>query len=105
MKPYHINIPSWALPLGKQSNEVSQAYDHIPIQSLRGMENKFQLDKQGFQITKETERGQLSLCDCLKPGDFADREKVKSFVRPAVEDFVKRALPDAENAFAFSTQV
>lgn len=104
-KPYHINIPSWALPPGKQSNEVSMPCYNIPITGLRGKEGQFTLDHNGFQIAKEDEHGANSLIDCIKLEDYADQQIVKERVRPTVEHFLKRKIPDAEDVVAFSTQV
>ncbi|RDW85280.1 hypothetical protein BP6252_02870 [Coleophoma cylindrospora] len=104
-KPFHINIPSWALPSGQQTNEVSQAYHSIPVVGLRGKTHNFTLDTNGFQVELEGETGRNSLVDCITFDEYADERKVKEIVRPAVENFLKRKIPEAEDVVAFSTQV
>jgi hypothetical protein len=104
-KPYHINVPGWALPPGQQSNEVSAPYHNIPVTGLRSQLNAFQLDHHGFQVEVEDERGQNSIYDCLSFEEYADENKVMTILRPAAEHFLKRKLPQAEAAMVFSTQV
>ncbi|KAG4438248.1 hypothetical protein IFR05_006276 [Cadophora sp. M221] len=104
-KPYHINIPSWALPPGQQTNEVSIPYHDIPVTSLRGRLESFTLDRNGFQVLKEDKRGPESLIDCISFEEYADEDKVKRVVRPAVESFLKRNIQGVEDVIAFSTQI
>ncbi|KAI9694916.1 MAG: hypothetical protein M1822_000533 [Bathelium mastoideum] len=103
-KPYHINIPAWALPPGKQSNEISQPYRNIPISGIRGNESRFKLDINGFAVVREEHRGHDSLYDCISYEEYADPHKVTTRVRPAVERFLKQLLGPQE-VIAFSTQV
>ncbi|PGH08511.1 hypothetical protein AJ80_07831 [Polytolypa hystricis UAMH7299] len=104
-KPYHINVPSWALPPGQQCNEVSVALSNIPVTGLRSQLHHFTLDRNGFQVEREDERGPRSLFDCISPGEYDEANKVKDRVRPAVESFLKRKIPGAEDVIAFSSQV
>jgi hypothetical protein len=103
-KPYHINIPSWALPTGQQSNEVSIPYYNIHVEGVRDKAEQFTLDRNGFQIEKEDERGINSVYDCLDFEEYADEQRVKGVIRPAVEHFLKRKLPGAQDVIAFSSQ-
>lgn len=104
VKPYHINVPQWALPQQKQSNEVSGPVHNVPVSGLRGKENNFSLDDNGFQVFKETDGEKESMTGCLTYDDYADPGKVLERARPAVESFLKRKL-GAEVVVAFSHQV
>jgi hypothetical protein len=104
VKPYHINIPQWALPGQRQSNEVSGPVSNILVRDIRGREKDFSLDRNGFQIFKETDSGKESMTSCLTYENYADPEKVMERARPAAESFLKRKL-GAEVVVAFSHQV
>ncbi|KKZ61378.1 hypothetical protein EMCG_03984 [[Emmonsia] crescens] len=104
-KPYHINVPEWALPPGQQSNEVSVPYSNISVTGLRSQLHHFTLDRNGFQVEREEERGPYSLYDCIEFEEYAEEKKVKERVRPAVESFLKRKIPEAEDVIVFSSQV
>lgn len=105
VKPYHINLPAWALPPGRQTNEVSIPYHDIPIADLRNIKAQFTLDRNGFEIQVEDGRGPKSLLDCVGFEDYDNREAVQAKVLPAVEDFLKRKLPGVDDVIAFSYQV
>jgi len=104
VKPYHINVPQWALSGHRQSNEVSGPVSNIPVRDIRGREKDFSLDRNGFQIFKETDSRKESMTGCLTYEDYADPEKVMGQARLAVESFLKRKL-GAEVVVAFSHQV
>ncbi|KAH7310950.1 hypothetical protein BKA65DRAFT_518344 [Rhexocercosporidium sp. MPI-PUGE-AT-0058] len=104
-KPYHINIPSWALPPGQQTNEVSIPFHDIPVTSLRGRLHDFTLDHNGFQVVKEDQHGPESLVDYISLEEYSDEHKVKELVRPAVESFLKRNIEGVEDVIAFSSQI
>lgn len=105
VKPYHINLPTRAFPGGLQSNEVSIPYYNVPVTGMRGMVDQFQLDRNGFQVMNEDARGPNSLIDCVEEAGYDDEHLLRRKVRPAVEDFLKRKIPEAEDAIAFSHQV
>ncbi|OJD10912.1 hypothetical protein AJ78_08200 [Emergomyces pasteurianus Ep9510] len=104
-KPYHINVPEWALPPGQQSNEVSAPFSNISVTGIRSQLHHFTLDQNGFQVEREEERGPHSLYDCINFEEYAEEKKVKERVRPAVESFLKRKIPGVEDVIAFSTQI
>lgn len=104
-KPYHINLPAWALPPGKQTNESSVAYDDISVTDLRMIKDQFSLDVNGFYVEREDLRGPFSLVDCLRFDDYSDPALVRQKALPAVEGFLKRKLPGVEDAIAFSHQI
>lgn len=99
-RPYHINVPPSALPPGRQSNEVSQGYDGIKIESLRGREDSFNLDENGFQIFQDSGSG-VALGSALKYEEYSNSDVVKHRYRAAVADFVKERL-GAEQVFPFT---
>ncbi len=63
------------------------------------------MDRNGFQVIKETTSGPQSMVDCITFEEYTDGRKVKEVVIPAVESFLKRNIAGAEDVIAFSTQV
>jgi hypothetical protein len=104
VKPYHINVPQWALPRQLQSNEVSAPYPNIRVSDLRGRERDMTLDQNGFGVFEESRSDEESMVGCLTYDDYADVQKVLERGRPAVESFLKRTL-GADAVVAFSHQV
>ena len=109
-KPYHINLPVNALGSHAQSNEVSQEYAGIRIQSLRGFESCFTLDKNGFQVFQDTDCSDASDWSTrgarAAPGSdvYSDPALVRENYYPAVERFLKEKL-GARLAKAFTHDV
>ncbi|KAL6713620.1 hypothetical protein ACLMJK_009085 [Lecanora helva] len=56
-KPYHINLPARALGCHWQTNEVSQEQGDIRIEDIRGREEHFSLDTNGFQVLRAAWNG------------------------------------------------
>lgn len=104
-KPYHINIPHWALPPGAQCNEVSVPYARIPVTGIRSHQDEFKLDVHGFQVTREDISGPNSLFDCISLEEYHDKQKAASFLRPAVQSFLKRKIQGVEAVLPISSQV
>ncbi|KAM0803107.1 hypothetical protein BDR22DRAFT_802241 [Usnea florida] len=94
-KPYHINLPSQALGSHAQSNEVSHEYPGIRIKSLRGLENEFTLDRNGFQIFQDVDCGN---------DYFDDPDAVRRDYYPTIERLLKEKL-GAQSAIAFTHDV
>lgn len=86
-----------------QSNEQSQGYDGILINSLRGREQDFDLDRNGFQIFKDGS-DTFSLAKALDYDEYTDFNTVKSKYRAAVGEFLKERL-GAEKVFPFTHEV
>ncbi|KAL3479805.1 hypothetical protein BJX99DRAFT_221806 [Aspergillus californicus] len=105
IKPYHINIPAWGLPAGRQSNEFSIPYSNIPVKGLRSQLQEFTLDRNGFQVKTEEQKGPNSLYDSLKYEEYADHQKHLPRMFAAVESFLMRKMPGVEAVVPFSTQV
>ena len=109
-KPYHINLPANALGSHAQSNEVSQEYAGIRIQSLRGFENDFTLDKNGFQIFQDCVCGNgldwsaHSASAAATSDVYNDPDLVRKIYYPAIEHFLKGKL-GARSAKAFAHDV
>lgn len=109
-KPYHINLPANALGGHAQSNEVSQEYAGIRIENLRGFENDFTLDKNGFQIFQDTdcndESGWSAPSASLVPTSdvYDDPDIVRKNYYPAIERLLKEKL-GAQSAKAFTHDV
>ena len=109
-KPYHINLPADALGGYVHSNEVSREYAGMRIENLRGFENKFTLDKHGFQIFQgihwgdawnwSTSTAGASPTSCV----YDDPDAVREFYYPAIESFLKDKLR-AQSAKAFTHDV
>lgn len=97
-KPYHINLPANALGSHAQSNEVSEEYAGIQIEDLRGFENDFTLDKNGFQIFQDTDCSNSSVCStygtsAVPTSDFYDDpDLVRKYYYPTIERFLKEKL-------------
>lgn len=109
-KPYHINLPANALGRYAQSNEVSQEYAGIRIKSLRGFENDFNLDKNGFQIFEDIDCGDdadwsTHSASAAPTSDvYADPDIVRKKYYPAIERLLKKKL-GAQMAKAFTHDV
>ncbi len=109
-KPYHINLPANALGSHAPSNEVSQEYASIRIQSLRGFEKEFTLDKNGFQVFQDyvcgdDSDGSAQSARAVPILDVYDNpDLVRKIYYPAVENFLKEKL-GAQSAKAFTHDV
>lgn len=109
-KPYHINLPANALGRHAQSNEVSQEYAGIRIKSLRGFENDFNLDKNGFQIFEDIDCGDdadwsTHSASAAPTSDvYADPDIVRKKYYPAIERLLKKKL-GAQMTKAFTHDV
>ena len=109
-KPYHINLPADALGDYVQSNEVSREYARMRIENLRGLENKFTLDKHGFQIFQDIHWGHA--CDwsthtadaAPKSVNYHDPDSVRKYYYPTIESLLKERLR-AQSAKAFTHDV
>ena len=107
-KPYHINLPANALRGYAQSNEVSREYTGIRIDNLRGFENDFTLDKNGFQIFQEC--GDVpnwsihSASAASTSGLFDDPDIVRRYYYPGIERLLKHKL-GAQSAKVFTHDV
>lgn len=117
-KPYLINIPADVLPPGMASNESYTEYSRIVIQDIRGREDAFSLDQNGFAVYQQA-HPQLrktfpaSTVDRLRPNflatvlsydDFANRSMVKEKYRRASEVFLRHLL-GAESVHTFTHEV
>lgn len=109
-KPYHINLPANALGGYAQSNEVSREYTGIRIKNLRGFENEFTLDQNGFQIFQDTECGDVPKCSthsanaASTSGLFDDPDIVRRYYYPRIERLLKQKLR-AQSAKVFTHDV
>ena len=109
-KPYHINLPANALGGHVQSNEVSREYAGMRIENLRGFENKFSLDKHGFQIFQDIPWGDASDWSTPSAGAsptscfYDDPDTVRRDYYPAIESLLKEKLR-AKSAKAFTHDV
>ena len=109
-KPYHINLPSKALGGHAQSNEVSHEYPGIQIQSLRGLEKDFTLDRNGFQIFQDIDCGDTfnrsshNVSAVPSPDIFDDPDAVRRIYYPTIERLLKEKL-GAQSARAFTHDV
>ena len=109
-KPYHINLPADALGGHVQSNEVSREYAGMRIENLRGVENRFTLDKHGFQIFQDIHWGDAwdwstptagaSPSSCF----YDDPDTVRKIYYPAIESLLKEKLR-AQSSKAFTHDV
>ena len=96
-------MPPSALPQNLQSNEVSQAYEGIKINNIRGRENCFTLDDNGFQIFRDDDLG-VALGSTLTYEEYSDFNTVKQRYRQAVKDFLMERL-GAEEVLPFTHEV
>ena len=109
-KPYHINLPANALGGYAQSNEVSREYTGIRIENLRGFENDFTLDKNGFQIFQNTDCGDVpnwsthNASAASTSGLFDDPDIVRRYYYPRIERLLKQKLR-AQSAKVFTHDV
>ena len=109
-KPYHINLPANALGTHAQSNEISQEYTGIRLRDIRGFENDFTLNRNGFQIFQDTDCGDDSewstnVSRAAPASDiYNDPDIVRKYYYPAVERLLKEKL-GARLAKAFTHDV
>ena len=109
-KPYHINLPANAIGSHAQSNEVSQEYAGIRIQDLRGFEDDFTLDGNGFQVFGNTDCDNCSAWPVHSgraapvSDAYDDPNIVRENYYPAIERFLKDKL-GAQSAKAFTHDV
>ena len=109
-KPYHINLPSEALGSHAQSNEVSHEYSGIQIQNLRGRENDFNLDRNGFQVFQDINcsdspnRSCHNVSAAPSPDIFDSPDAVRRIYYPTIERLLKEKL-GAQSARAFTHDV
>ena len=109
-KPYHINLPANAPGGHVQSNEVSREYAGMRIENLRGFENKFSLNKHGFQIFQDIHCGDAFNWSHPTTGAGAtscfydDPDTVRKYYYPAIENLLKEKLR-AQLAKAFTHDV
>lgn len=81
-KPYKLQYdPGEGLPRTNCANEPTSG---IVIQDIRGEEQKFSLEKQGFSVRKLQSR--------LSPADFYDDEQVKKVYYNELKDLLKTTL-------------
>jgi hypothetical protein len=107
-KPYHINLPANALLEGSQSNEESGEYPGIQVSNLRGQEDQFTLDRNGFQVFGCGASDELEttkrLNNAVSYDEYADPDIVRKKYYPAVNEFLKSVLGAGE-ALAFTHDV
>ncbi|OAP56963.1 hypothetical protein AYL99_09075 [Fonsecaea erecta] len=117
-KPYLINIPAEALPPGLATNESYIPYPGIVIEDMRGKENNFTLDRNGFAVFRDDRQhesvfkssairerlGVNFLGSCLKYDEYDDYAVVKTKYRKASEDFLTHLL-GAETTKTFTHEV
>lgn len=91
-KPFFSNIPFYDIPGSRQHNIETVGHDNISITDIRGHENEYKLDKQGFEIRHLPTVPSEEL--------FKDEEWIKSSYYPVIEAFVLREL-SAKQIFIF----
>lgn len=72
---------------------------------MRSKLQDFKLDKHGFRVVVENEIDPNALLNSIRYEDYDDEKILRGQMRPAVESFLKRMVPGAEDAIAFSHQV
>ena len=109
-KPYHINLPADAIGDHVQSNEVSREYAGMRIENIRGLENKFNLDRHGFRIFQDIHWGDSWDWSAPTAGAFPtscfydDPDSVRKYYYPTIENLLKERLR-AQSAKAFTHDV
>lgn len=91
-KPFFSNIPFYDIPGSRQHNIETVGHDNISITDIRGHENEYKLDKQGFEIRHLPTVPDEEL--------FKNEEWIKSSYYPVIEDFVRQEL-SAKQIFIF----
>jgi hypothetical protein len=96
-KPYeiYVDLPD-GYPEVKQNNLLFQQVDTV-INDVRGHEDRFQLENQGFQFEKFPTK--------LQDADLGDRHLVESIYLPEVEDLLRTQYPNANRIFIFDWRV
>jgi hypothetical protein len=117
-KPYLINIPAEALPSGLATNESYIPYSGIVMEDMRGKENDFALDHNGFAVFRDHHQhnsafkssnvrerlGQNFLGSSLKYEEYDDYGVVKQKYRRDTERFLTHLL-GAETTKTFTHEV
>jgi hypothetical protein len=81
-KPYKLQYdPGEGIP---RSNCINEATNGITIHDIRGREDQFRLEREGFAFCE--------LKSSLKPDDFYDEEKVKTIYYKELQDLLMGLL-------------
>jgi len=96
-KPYeiYIDLPE-GYPEVTQNNLVFEPVATV-IKDVRGHENSFKLETQGFQFEEFSTK--------LQDADLDDRQRVESVYLPEVEQLLKKQYADAHRIFIFDWRV
>ena len=84
-KPFYCNIPA---PDGRQSNQQVQTYENIVFHDIREELDKYNIDKQGFEVVKTEDR--------IPDGDFSSDSWVRDSYYPIVEKLLKDRFGDVD---------
>lgn len=117
-KPYLINIPSEALSSGSATNESYIPYGNIIINDVRGRENSFTLDQNGFAVFHDGQQYNPSfksstvsrdlrrnfLGTVLEYEEYESYQLVKQKYRAATDTFLTHLL-GAETTKTFGHEV
>jgi len=76
-----VNWPVAGTPGAEQTNLSHQLYENIAIHNIRGNEDNFQIDVQGFQLVKHATK--------LPNSDFENDAIVRANYYPEMVDLVK----------------
>lgn len=104
MKPFHINVPQGGIPNGTHTNEVSGPYHNIPVHDMRGREDEFSLDRQGFQVIRDRNNDVDTVLEALSPKDYPKLDLVMGQVGPAMQNLLRKRL-GAESVITFAFRV
>jgi hypothetical protein len=83
-KPYFVNWPVHDTPGAEQTNLSHKIYNDIYINDIRGSENEFRIDTQGFQL--------VSHSTALTNDDFEDDSVIRAKYYPEIENLIKTTL-------------
>lgn len=83
-KPYYINWPVFDTPEVEQTNLSHERFDGIQIHDIRGEEEKFKMDVQGFQLVKHK--------TSLSNDDFEDDTAVREKYYPEMAELAQETL-------------
>lgn len=84
-KPYMITFDASGFGGAKTNHKYS--LHEVPMTDVRGMEDQFTLDKQGFQF--------LNWKTSLNLQDFSDEQKIRSQYYPEIVQQLKEVFPEA----------
>lgn len=85
-KPFYSNIP-FEHPEAKQTN-LESTPEEVVIHNIRGHEDDFELDKQGFQVLRKSSVAEYSL--------FESTDWIQDVYYPEIEKLLRQAVGESQ---------